>query len=168
MLCHIIVSVVHEPSHKWKESLFCGGFWPFWLGCPSLWHRHAGAGFKNDNFFKGQKNLILVKYFNCVSEENCRSKCKLSSKLWFEDEKIQVDPEQFKTQIRHKSGANPAPTEAMEDGDRPLQRRLHFREDWLCRTFSIGKWIVNVFIQRRLVGLLWRMFRWFWEQRTVT
>ena len=34
MLCHIIVSVVHEPSHKWKESLFCGGFWPVLAGVP--------------------------------------------------------------------------------------------------------------------------------------
>ena len=55
MLCHIIVSVVHEPSHKWKKSLFCGGFGRFWLGCRSLWHRHAGAAFKNNNFLKGKK-----------------------------------------------------------------------------------------------------------------
>ena len=33
-----------------------------------------------------------------------------------------------------------------------FQRRLHFREDWLWRTFSIGKWRVDVFIISEKIG----------------
>ena len=33
-----------------------------------------------------------------------------------------------------------------------FQRRLHFREDWLWRTLSIGKWRVNVFIISEKIG----------------
>ena len=55
----------------------------------------------------------------------------------FEDESVfsddQVDPESWR------------PVEQFKD-DHEFQRRLHFREDCvLCRTFTFGKWKVNVF-----------------------
>ena len=101
MLCHIIVSVVHKPSHKWKESLFCGGFGRFWTGCRSLWHSHAEAVFKNTIFFKGQE-------------------------IRAQDEKIQVDSESRRpvegTVQRRKSGANPAQIRR-KSGANPTQIR---------------------------------------------
>ena len=87
----------------------------------------------------------------CVSEENCRSKCKLNSITKQTEKDAGTGPAAFEAKIE-------AETEAKEEGTKSefedwsiwkedstsekisLQRRLHFREDWvLRRTFSFGK-----------------------------
>ena len=105
MLCHIIVPVVHEPSHKWRESLFCVGFWP---GCRSLWHRHAGAGFKND-----------TKKFKLIWKVEGRSNKQFKDGHEFENEKNSS-----------RSGES-GTLENVFDQEMKSECIHHFREDWL-------------------------------------
>ena len=42
MLCHIIVSMVHEPSHKWKESFVAS--LAVWAGVPFVEKVNSNSG----------------------------------------------------------------------------------------------------------------------------
>ena len=58
-----------------------------------------------------------------------------------------------------KAGRTNSSKTAMSFREDLFQRRLHFREDWLCRTFSIRKWRVNVFIISEKIGYSGERFR---------